>query len=340
MSSGQGVWIFIEQNNEDIEDVSFEIINKGHEIATEFGEETNAVIVGPQHSDTIKQLSGSGADKIYFIDHPELLDNSVESCAEALFELFEENRPRLVLFGASLFGNDLACRLASRSKAALITNCIQIALNEKKEPLYTKLTHGARVSGTFICPSSGLHLATVVSGVFEKKKPNFSKTADTVLVKPQLRSRKNRIKRIGMTKADPEKIGLDEADIIVSGGRGMDSTAQFEKLKALSKILGGAVGASLGAVDDGLAPRKSLVGQTGTTVTPKLYMACGISGSIYHVLGMKDSKAIVAINTDRHADIFKYSDMGIVGDAVEIIDAIHDRLSAVLKEKHNERTTS
>jgi electron transfer flavoprotein alpha subunit len=192
------------------------------------------------------------------------------------------------------------------------------------------------VAGSFVCPSSGLQMATLIDGAFEKTKPDFGRNTETLLFNPQLNKDAMRLKRIGLIKADPEKIGLDEAEIIVSGGRGMGCTVNFEKLKTLSKRLGGAVGASLGAVDDGLAERKNLVGQTGMTVTPKLYLACGISGSIYHVLGMKDAKAIVAVNKDRHADIFKYSDMGIVGDAVEIIDAITNRLDAALKDRADE----
>jgi electron transfer flavoprotein alpha subunit len=225
--------------------------------------------------------------------------------------------------------------------ASLVTNCTDISLNKDKDPIYTKLTHGGRVSSTFICPASGLQMATVVSGVFEKKKPNFNRTAETMLFHPKLQEREprlNRLKRIGLIKADPEKIGLDEADIIVSGGRGMGGKENFEIVKELSKTLGGAVGASLGAVDDGVALRRNLVGQTGITVTPKLYLACGISGSIYHVLGMKDSKAIVAINKNRNADIFKYADMGIVGDAAEIIAAINDRLNVLLRERNDNRS--
>ena len=335
MGSRLGIWIFIERNNEDIEDISLEIVSRGSEIATEFGEETNAVIVGIQDSETTKLLAGHGADKIYLIAHPELLDYVVEPCGEALFQLFEENNPRLILFGASLLGNDLAGRLAPRMNAPLVSNCTDISLNKDKDLLYTKLTHGGRVSSTFICPSSGLQMATVISGVFEKKKPDVSRTAETILFHPQLHESAPRLKRIGLIKADPEKIGLDEADIIVSGGRGMGVKENFELVKELSKILGGAVGASLGAVDEGFALRRNLVGQTGMTVTPKLYLACGISGSIYHVLGMKDSKAIVAINKDRNADIFKYADMGMVGDAAEIMTAINERLNVLLRERND-----
>jgi len=332
MSSGRGIWIFVERNYADIEDISLEVLCKGREIAAEFGEDTNAVIIGNSDAEALKRLTGHGADKIYFIGHPELQDHVVELCVEALSQIFDEKKPRIILFGASLLGNDLACRIAPRLETALLTNCTDISLNKDRELLYTKSTHGGKVSSTFICPSSGPQMATVLSGVFEKKKPDFSRKGEAIVFHPQLHQKDTRLRRIGLIKADPEKIGLDEVEIIVSGGRGMGCKEHFELLKALAKKLGGTVGASLGAVDEGFAPRKNLVGQTGMTVTPKLYLACGISGSIYHVLGMKDSKAIVAINRDRSADIFKYSDMGIVGDVVEIIDAINNRLGMVFSQ--------
>jgi electron transfer flavoprotein alpha subunit len=170
-------------------------------------------------------------------------------------------------------------------------------------------------------------MATVSPGVFEKKRPNFSRKGKVITVTPQLGQIETRLKIKGIVKADPEKIGLDEAEIIISGGRGMGTADNFKLIKDLAMSLGGVMGASLGAVDDELAPRKNLIGQTGTTVSPKLYVACGISGSIYHVLGMKDSDAIIAINKDRSASIFKYSDMGIVGDVLEILPAIIDELA-------------
>ena len=334
MASRQGIWIFIERTETDIEDISLEILGKGAEIAAQLGEKTHAVVIGSQDSETTKTLAGHGADRIYAVDLTEFQDPGAEHCEQALCQLVEKHNPRLILVGATLSGNDLAGRIASRMDASLVSNCTAIAINPDKEALYTKLTHGGRVASAFICPPSGLLMATMLPGAAEKKRPNFSRTAETVVFPPQFHNGAPRSKRLGLIKADPDKIGLDEAEVIVSGGRGMGGKENFELLKALSKILGGAVGASLGAVDEGFAPRRCLVGQTGMTVTPKLYLACGISGSIYHVLGMKDAKAIVAINKDRNADIFKYADMGIVGDAAEIIAAITERLKGLLREKH------
>jgi electron transfer flavoprotein alpha subunit len=340
MNSGKSILIFIEKTDEDIEENSLEVLSKGSQMAAECGEGANAVMIGSRDSESMKMLAAHGADKIYVIDHPELRETGVESCAEALYQLLEEKKPEIILFGASFWGNDIACRIAPRLEAALVTNCSDISLDENQSPLFTKSTFGGKVSSTFLCPTPVPQMATVIPGVFEKKKPDYTREAQSVVFHPQLAQDRTRIKRVGLMKADPEKIGLDEAEILVSGGRGMVCKENFELVKGLSKTLGGAVGASLGAVDDGFAPRKHLVGQTGTTVTPKLYMACGISGSIYHVLGMKDSKAIVAINKDRNADIFKYSDMGIVGDAAEIIGAINTKLRSLLKDRNDRQQNS
>jgi electron transfer flavoprotein alpha subunit len=179
-------------------------------------------------------------------------------------------------------------------------------------------------------------MVTVSPGIFEKKRSNFNRKGNVITVAPQFRQMETRLRVKGIVKADPEKIGLDEAEIIVSGGRGMGTAENFELIKGLAKSLGGVAGASLGAVDEELAPRKNLVGQTGMTVTPKLYVACGISGSIYHVLGMKDSDAIIAINKDCFAPIFKCADMGIVGDVLEILPAIIERLSKVSERENLE----
>ncbi|MCK4785805.1 MAG: electron transfer flavoprotein subunit alpha/FixB family protein [Desulfobacteraceae bacterium] len=333
-SSAEGIWIFVEQNSGEIADVSLEVLSKGRELADELGEQTDAAIFGDENAETAKILVGYGADNVHFINSPLLTEYCVELHEEVLFQLFHNKKPKIVLFGASLKGNDLACRLAARLNAGLVSDCIDLSLNEGGLLLQTKLTHGGRVASTIICPSARPQMATVCPGVFEKKKPDFNRSGKIISVNPQLSQVEPRLKVKGIVKADPEKIGLDEAEIIVSGGRGMGTVQNFELIKGLARSLGGVVGASLGAVDEELAPRKNLVGQTGMTVAPKLYVACGISGSIYHVLGMKDSDAIIAINKDRSAPIFKYSDMGIVGDTLEILPAIIEKVDE-LSEREN-----
>jgi electron transfer flavoprotein alpha subunit len=328
-SSAEGIWICAELGSGEVADVSLEALSKGRELADELGEQINIALFGNENAETARMLFGHGADTVYFIHSPLLEEYRVELYEEALFQLFQDEKPNIVFLGASIRGNDIACRLAAHLSTGLVSDCVDLSLNEEGLLLQTKLTHGGRVASTIICPSARPQIATVCPGVFEKKKPNFTRKGKSITINPQLRQVEPRLKAKGIIKADPDKIGLDEAEIIVSGGRGMGIAENFELIKVLARRLGGVIGASLGAVDEELAPRKNLIGQTGITVAPKLYVACGISGSIYHVLGMKDSNAIVAINKDRSAPIFKYADMGIVGDTMEILPAIIERVGKV-----------
>jgi len=320
------VLIFVEQESGEIAEVSLELISEGRRLGDALGKEVVAVTFGEHDSSVVEVLASYGADFVDFIASPLFSEHSIELYEEALFELMEEKKPGICLFGSTLLANDLAARLAARLKTGLVSDCIALSLNQDGRLLQTKLTHGGKIAATMTCPFSRPQMATVKPGVLEKRKPVSHRKAAVRNHSPDLGGRKPRFQTKGVWKADPEKIGLDEAEIIVSGGRGMGNPENFELLAGLASSLGGVVGASLGAVDEGLATRKNLVGQTGWTVKPKLYVACGISGSIYHVLGMKDSELIIAINKDRSAPIFKYSDMGVVGDAVEIISATTGRL--------------
>lgn len=326
MDSSKTVMVFIEWSRGEAADVSLESLNKGRDLASEFDSELQAVMIGDNNQRAADIMAGYGVDRICFLEHPLLLNEHAEYYAGSLFQVFAEKRPGIVLFGATISGNDLAGRVAAHLKTGLVTDCIDLSLNEQGVLLLTKLTHGGRISSTFICPRATPPIVTITPGVFEKKPPKNRKETKKEVFKPALEEDGTRLRVKGRLKADPEAITLDEAEIIISGGRGMGNRENFDLVREMARNLGGVTGASLGAVDEEMAPRKCLVGQTGTTVSPNLYVACGISGSIYHVLGMKDSKAIVAINKDPNADIFKYSDMGLVGDAVEIMKAINDRL--------------
>lgn len=329
MSLAKGVWILVEQRQGEFDDIVLEVVSGGRQLADELGEEVRAVVIGSHDKGLAGTLASYGADEVYFIESPLLSEYSAYSAElyiEVLSKLFEDENPEIVLCGATLMGRDLAPRLAARLKTGLVSNCISLAINEEGLLLQTKPTHGGKVSSTIVCPTSKPQMATVRPGVMAIRKPDTTRRPEVKLITPQLSKREPRCRTIGFMKADPEQIGLDEAEIIVAGGRGLGSTDNFQLLTRLAKSLSGVVAASLGAIDEGWAPRKSLIGQTGMTVTPRLYVACGISGSIYHVMGMKDSKFIVAINKDPNASIFNYADMSIVGDVIEVIPAITAQL--------------
>jgi electron transfer flavoprotein alpha subunit len=333
MSSAKGVWVLVEKDEEGmIEDCSLEIVSEGRRFADERGEQLSALTFTSNTQETVDILAGYGADEVYFFHSPLLADNHVELYEESLFQLVEEKKPAILLFGASLPGNDLASRLAARLRTGLVSDCVELSLNKEGLLVQTKLTHGSRIATTIISSGSRPQIATVKPGILQKRMPDGKTETRVTAFSPELSETTARMKPEGVVKADPEKIGLDEAEIIISGGRGIGSAENFGLLKELARSLSGAVGASLGAVDDEFAPRKNLVGQTGATVTPKLYVACGISGSIYHVLGMKDSDVIIAINKDRYAPIFKYSDMGLLGDVAEIMPALIERVRQALRD--------
>jgi electron transfer flavoprotein alpha subunit len=326
MCSTRDLWVFAEQREGEIAEVSLEVLTLGRGLADERKEAVIAVTFGANDENTVGILASYGADKVYLITAPLVLEGCIEPYEESLSQLIKEKTPKTVLFGATLMGNDLASRVASRVKTGLVSDCIHLSLNDSGLLMQTKLTHGGKIASTMICPRSRPEMVTVRPGLLEKRKLAPDRTAEVISINPKVPERQARLIIEGVVKADPEKIGLDEAEIIVAGGRGMGNADGFELLRGLAQSLGGIVGASLGAIDEELMPRKSLVGQTGTTVTPKLYIACGISGSIYHILGMKDSEMVVAINKDRSAPIFRYSDMGLLGDAKEIIPAIINRI--------------
>ena len=335
MSQARAIWVFAEQCKEEIVDVSLEVLSKGREFADELSGEVNVVVIGENNERIVTLLSSYGADKVFFIDCSFLSGCSVEIYEDCLFRFFEEKPPGIILFGSTLFGNDLASRLMARMKTGLVSDCIDLSLSESGLLIQTKLTHGGKISNKIICSLSSPQIATVRPGAFAKKNSDPKPKIEVLTVNPQVAQRETRLKVKGTAKADPEKIGLDEAEVIVSAGRGIGSVENYKLIKELARSLNGAVGASLGAVDIGLVPGKNFIGQTGITVTPKLYVACGISGSIYHVLGMKDSNAIVAINKDRSAPIFKYSDIGLIGDAMDIVPALVKRLNEISEKEKN-----
>ncbi len=304
-------------------------------LADDLGEGVGCIAIGPAEEAAITELADYGADSVFFFDSPMPAASGGDSAAiylEALATFIWSARPRKLLCTDSLADRDLACRLAARVGSALITGCVDLLLNEDGLIACDKPVYLGRLISTFACPDTSLEIVSVKAGSCTIAPCKVKKSPQIRIIEPEPNSAESPLKTIDIVKADPAQIGLDEAGIIVTGGRGMESAANFKLLYQLAGLLGGTVAGSLGAVDEGWVPRSRLVGQTGTTVAPKLYIACGVSGSIYHLMGMRDSKSIIAINKDRFAPIFKYADLGIVGDAMTVIPLIIDELK---NESHN-----
>ena len=325
MSADKGIWVLVEYDEGGLSDVSLELLSEGRRFADKFGDELSAVLVGHSTPAMVDRFGEHGADRVYLVDSP-LLENSVELQAQALSSLIREQKPRILLCGATSFGRDIAARLAAALKTGLASNCTALDLSEDGLLLQTKSVYRDKASATLICPTTLPQIATVVPGVMDIKRAKIAKQAEVIMVDPRLDSSVPCAKVVRFAKGDPKTMSLEEAPIIVSGGRGVGSRENFRLLEKLAEVLGGVVAGSRMAVDEGYIPSTKQVGQTGKTVTPKLYIACGISGSVYHTMGMKDSKTIVVINKDRNAPMFNMADLGIVGDLLEIVPAITNEI--------------
>ena len=323
------VLVLAESDEGELEDVALEMVSESRQLADALGVGVSAAVLGKRDDELSVTLASYGADRVYFLESPLLAEYSPGLYIKALVGLLEEEKPDVFLCGAGLRGHEMASGLAARLGTGLVNDCIGLALNDDGLLQFTKLTYGGKLAATFVFSDTRPQIATITPGTLKLAKPDKARKAEIVAKTPKLSTEDSRCKVVGFVKADPDKLGLDEAEVIVAGGRGMESADNFQLVNDLARRLSGVVGASLGAIDEGWVPHKSLIGQTGMTVSPRLYVACGISGSNYHVLGMRESKVIIAINKDRNAPIFKSADMGMVGDATELLTVINSQLDAL-----------
>lgn len=335
MSESNSIWTLIEQTENQIETVSLETLSRGRQLADELGGRVVTLMAGNEDPELAGELASYGADEVLFLDNSRTAEYGADFYLEAISGLITDETPSIFLCGATLTGNELATRMAARLGAGLVSECIDLVINKEGRLTATKLTHGGMISSTILYLEPGTKIATIKSGVMTMARPNTSRKAEIRVIKPEPVRSESRVHLKRVVKAAPENISLDEADVIVAAGKGAGCHENFQLLENLARRLGGIVAGSLGAVDEGWLPRKKLVGQTGTTVEPKLYIACGISGSVYHILGMRDSRFVIAINKDRNAPIFKVADMSIIGDVAEIVAAVIDKLPKAIKKTTN-----
>lgn len=261
----------------------------------------------------------SGFDFVYIAESNRLTHYSTELYSKIAVDIIREAKPDIILVGATTQGRDLAPRISSSLHTGLTADCIGLDINEKGQLAATRPTFGGKLMATILCKTLP-QMATVRPKVFKPATENIVKDTKFIYIKPEIDNIQKKVEFIEFVKGLNTAINeLDSAEIIVAGGKGMKNEAGFELLKNFAECLGGCVGASRGAVDMGLASPDIQIGQTGKTVTPKLYIACGISGAIQHIVGMQDSDKIIAINNDEKAPIFEVSDCGIVGDVFEVI---------------------
>ena len=326
-----GVLVVGEQRSGEIHGVTFELLGKGRELADQLDVPLAAALVGAGTEEIAGRLTEAGADAVYVVDEPELEHYLDEPYAAVVAELIDRHRPEIVLAGATSIGRSLIPRVAIRVCAGLTADCTGLAIDDEKGLLLqTRPAFGGNIMATIVCPDHRPQMATVRHKVMRPLEPDASRKGEVLRERIDKRLLRSRSEYVEFVKDLTQTVNIAEADVIVSGGRGMGGPENFGIIEELANVLGGAVGASRAAVDAGWIPYSHQVGQTGKTVQPKLYIACGISGAVQHLAGMQSSKTIVAINKDPDAPIFKHATYGVVGNALEVVPALTRRLKTEL----------
>lgn len=319
----RGVWVFAEQREGNLMNVSIELLGEGRKIADKLNTELTAILLGNNVKKLADRLVKYGADKVIYAESPLLEIYTTDGYTKTICNLIEERKPEIMLIGATNIGRDLGPRISARIHTGLTADCTRLDVDlENRRLLQTRPAFGGNLMATIICPDHRPQMATVRPGVMEKAKYDQGRSGEIEIINPDLRDEDIMAKVIEFVKEKKAQVKLEDASIIVSGGRGLGTPEGFKLIEELAEKLGGVVGASRATVDAGWIDQSHQVGQTGKTVRPNLYIACGISGAIQHLAGMQESKCIIAINKDKDAPIFEIADYGIVGDVYEVIPEI------------------
>jgi len=330
LDSWSGVWVFCEFRKAVLAPVSLELLGIGRKLADSRGVSLGAVIIGSDVGSTADELIGYGADTVYKVDHPDLELFTEDRYGKILTRLINEHRPEIVLAGATAIGRSFIPGVATTLDAGLTADCTGLEVRrEDGALLQTRPAFGGNIMATIECPRSRPQMATVRPKVMKAMEFDESRQGEVVEVSPLDAELESRVNVLASVVAGQGNVNIQESDILISGGRGLENEKGFELIRKLADVLDADVAASRAVVDAGWIPYPHQVGQTGKTVAPKLYIACGISGAVQHVAGMQSAEAIVAINRDENAPIFNVADFGIVGDLNEIIP----KLIAKLEER-------
>ncbi|WP_027398136.1 electron transfer flavoprotein subunit alpha [Anaerovorax odorimutans] len=363
LSAYKHVWVYAEQRNGKLMNVALELIGEGYRLAREISEDTKvcAVLVGDEIKGLADECYAYGADSVYLLEDPLLKNFTTDAYTKVMVDAINEYKPEIVLLGATHIGRDLAPRVAARLNTGLTADCTRLDVRVSSYIDYanknttldtssldpndpstgikqTRPAFGGNLMATIICPKTRPQMSTVRPGVMQRREKVEGAKGELVNVKVAISESDIKTKIIEIVKSAKELVSLTDADIICSGGRGLGDPSGFKVIKEFADKVGGVVGSSRAAVDAGWIDHSHQVGQTGTTVKPKIYFACGISGAIQHLAGMQTSDIIVAINKDADAPIFEVADFGIVGDLYKVIpqiikewDSAEDLFEASLK---------
>ncbi|MGI6072796.1 MAG: electron transfer flavoprotein subunit alpha/FixB family protein [Lachnospiraceae bacterium] len=342
----KGVCVFAEQVDNKLSGIAFELLGEANKLADALGVSVTAVVCGSNIAPLADELAAYGADRVIVVDDPELKDYRTEPYAHALASAINEFKPEIVLVGATPIGRDLAPRVSARVATGLTADCTSLEIGDypltaqpDKEQLHNQLlmtrpAFGGNTIATIACPYNRPQMATVRPGVMQRLPKEAGRKAEVVEFNPGFIPDNKYVEILEIVKSVAEAVDIMDAKILVSGGRGMGNAENFEILKDLAKALGGEISCSRAVVDAGWMPKSMQVGQTGKTVRPTLYVACGISGAIQHLAGMEESDIIIAINKDETAPIFDVADYGIVGDVFKIVPELTKQILEVKAAKN------
>ena len=343
----KNIWVFAEQRDGKLMNVALELIGEGYKLSRERGEDAKvcAILVGNGVSGLADELYEYGADKVYLLEHPLLTRYTTDGYAKAITDAINEYKPEIVLFGATHIGRDLAPRIAARLNTGLTADCTRLDINVSKYMYYleenttaslngldradeskglkqTRPAFGGNLMATIVTPNTRPQMATVRPGVMAKRERKAGAKGELIKADVDVKPEDINVEVVEVVKAAKEMVSLTDAKIICSGGRGLGGPEGFRLIEEFAEKVGGVVGASRAAVDAGWIDPSHQVGQTGTTVKPEIYFACGISGAIQHLAGMQTSKIIVAINKDPECPMMKLADYAIEGDLKKVIPEI------------------
>jgi electron transfer flavoprotein alpha subunit len=330
------VWIFAEQKDGRIQSITYELLGEGRKLADQLGMKLCAVLLGHRMTERTTELIQRGADRVHLVDAPELACFQDEPYAAVLIDLIRRHKPAIMLCGATTIGRSLVSRVAVTVKAGLTADCTGLAIDpETKNLLQTRPAFGGNIMATIITPGHRPQMATVRHKVMKEAVVDAKRQGETLIEKVAAEVLKSRAQRVRFVPETETTTNIAEANIIVSGGRGLQAPENFAVVRELAEVLAAGVGSSRAAVDAGWIPYSHQVGQTGKTVCPKIYIACGISGQIQHLAGMSSSDIIVAINKDAEAPIFRVATYGLVGDLFKLVPLLTREFKKALKQEHD-----
>lgn len=337
MEESQGVWVFIEVNEGKIEGVSLELLGAGRKLADKLEAPLAGVMLGEGVLPLANEVIYAGADQVYVVDHPVLKKYRTESFMKGVCELAEKYRPEIFLYGATPNGKDLASAVATDLSTGLTADTTMLDVDVEKRLLEaSRPAFGGNIMATILCKKHRPQMATVRPKVMKALEADLERKGVIIEEEIDLREEDMRTKVLNVVKDVTKKANLSEAHVIVAGGKGMGDLQGFQLIHELAEVIGASVGGTRDVVEAGWLPHELQIGQTGETVTSKIYFAIGISGAIQHVEGMKNSELIIAINKDPDAPIFDVATYGIVGDAMEILPKLIQQFKELSKEKGGE----